>query len=43
MNRIRLSQPQSSKRRDGRTMVRAVMWFCTNGDDAVRDRLAPLR
>lgn len=43
MNGIRLSQPQSSKRRDGRTMVLAAMFFCTNSDDAVRDRVDPLR
>lgn len=43
MNRIRLSQPQSSKRRHGRTMAPSVTGFCSKGDDAVRDRVGPLR
>jgi hypothetical protein len=42
MKRIRLSQPQAIKRRDGRTMA-AVVTFCSKGDDAVRNRVDPLR
>lgn len=42
MKRIRLSRPQASKRREGRTMA-AVMTCCSKGDDAVRNRVDPLR
>jgi hypothetical protein len=42
MNMIRVSQPQASKRRGGRTMA-AVETFRSNGGDVVRSKVDPLR
>ena len=42
MSRIRLSQPQRSKRRDGQTTDATVRRFCSKRDDAVRNSVDPL-
>ena len=43
MSRIRLSQPQGAKRRDGQATAATVTRCCSRGDDAVRNRVDPLR
>lgn len=42
MSRIRFSQPQGAKRRDGQTTAAPVRRFCSKGDDAVRNSTDPL-
>ncbi|RWH81257.1 MAG: hypothetical protein EOQ86_06290 [Mesorhizobium sp.] len=42
MSRIRFSQPQGAKRRDGQTTAATVRRFCSKGDDAVRNSVDPL-
>lgn len=41
MSRIRFSQPQGAKRRDGQTTAAPVRRFCSKGDDAVRNSVDP--
>lgn len=41
MSRIRFSQPQGAKRRDGQTTVAPVRGFCSKGDDSVRNSVDP--
>lgn len=43
MSRIRHSQPQGAKRRDGQATAATVTRCCSRGDDAVRNRVDPLR
>jgi hypothetical protein len=42
MNMIRVSQPQATKCRGGRTMA-AVVTFRSNGDDVVHSKVDPRR
>lgn len=41
MSRIRFSQPQGAKRRDGQTTAAPVRRFCPKGDDSVRNSVDP--
>lgn len=43
MSRIRLSQPQGAKRRNGQGTAATVTRCCSTGDDAVRNRVDSLR